>query len=282
MAVSPICARWLAVLTVLAIAVVLSACSDSPTPTPGPTATPTTTPTPEPTVTATPTPTPVPTPTPMPTPTPTPVPTLTPQAAVENACASAQNGTSYDASYVLSSSRLNGLTISAEYTIRVNVQGSMHVIQDGTQMYTNAEGETVVQRSTAEWLYVEPSIYFRSRLEGEEFSEWEVQGEYSGGAGSPVPVCSFEASSDFTQLADTTVDGVSVRHYAVETDLFRSSPAQGSFVVRDEYWVTAAGRLVQHKAIETVGVVRNDWIGKYSGIGDPNAITAPVVPTPVP
>ena len=161
----------------------------------------------------------------------------------------------------------------------------MHVIQDGTQMYTNVEGETVVQRSTAEWLYVEPSIYFRGRLDGEDFSEWEVRGEYSGGAGSPVPVCSFDPSSDFNRLADTTVDGVSVRHYAVETDLWWTSPAQGSFIVRDEYWVTAAGRLVQHKAIETietVGVVRNDWIGKYSGIGEPNAITAPVVPTPVP
>ena len=80
MAVSPICARWLAVLTVLAIALVLSACSDSPTSAPEPTATPATTPTPEPTVTATPTPTPTsaPTPVPTPTPTPTPVPAPTP------------------------------------------------------------------------------------------------------------------------------------------------------------------------------------------------------------
>ena len=78
MAVSPIWARWLAVLTVLAIALVLSACRDNPTPTPEPTATPTATPTPEPTATPTPTPTPVPTPTSTPPPTPTPTPTLTP------------------------------------------------------------------------------------------------------------------------------------------------------------------------------------------------------------
>ena len=78
---------WFAVLAVLAIAVVLSACSDSPAPTPEPPATAIPTPSPEPTPTPapttapaltptaaplTPTPTAVPTPTPIPTPTPAP------------------------------------------------------------------------------------------------------------------------------------------------------------------------------------------------------------------
>ena len=58
MTVSPLGIRWLAVVTVLAIAVVLSACSDDLAPTPEPTATPT----------ATPTSTPAPTPTDTPTP----------------------------------------------------------------------------------------------------------------------------------------------------------------------------------------------------------------------
>ena len=48
--------RWLLALSVLAIAVVLSACIDSPPPTPEPTATATATPSPEPTATATPEP----------------------------------------------------------------------------------------------------------------------------------------------------------------------------------------------------------------------------------
>ena len=79
---------WPAVLTVLAIAVVLSACSDSHVSTPEPAATPIATPTPEPIAMATlapePTPTPVPTmaptliPTAIPTATPTPEPTPTP------------------------------------------------------------------------------------------------------------------------------------------------------------------------------------------------------------
>ena len=94
---------WLVVLTVLAVAVVLSACSDDPVPTPLPTATPTIivphTPTatavPSPTVppalTAVPTPAsspaPAATPAPTPTPTPTPIPvpttiTLTPETVV--------------------------------------------------------------------------------------------------------------------------------------------------------------------------------------------------------
>ena len=73
MTVSPLRIRWLAVVAVLAIVVVLSACSDDPAPTPeptaAPTATPTVTPTSEPTVapTATPTDTPRPEPTAAPT-----------------------------------------------------------------------------------------------------------------------------------------------------------------------------------------------------------------------
>ena len=80
MTVSSLRVRWLAVLTVLAIAVVLSACNDSPAPTPEPTATPTATSTLETTVTATPTPTREPTPTSVPTPEPTLTPTATPTA----------------------------------------------------------------------------------------------------------------------------------------------------------------------------------------------------------
>ena len=88
MTVSSLRIRWLAVLTVLAIAVVLSACSNSPAsaptpqPTPTPTATlmPTATPMPQPTPIPTTTPVPTATPTPQPTPIPTttPVPTATP------------------------------------------------------------------------------------------------------------------------------------------------------------------------------------------------------------
>ena len=88
MTVSPLRIRWLAGVTVLAIVVVLSACSDDPAPTPeptatptaAPTATPTNTPTPEPTATPTaaPTATPTNTPTPEPTATPTTAPTATP------------------------------------------------------------------------------------------------------------------------------------------------------------------------------------------------------------
>ena len=65
---------WPAVLTVLSIAVVLSACSDSPVSTPLPMATPML----EPVATATPAPEPEPTPTPVPTIAPTPIPTATP------------------------------------------------------------------------------------------------------------------------------------------------------------------------------------------------------------
>ena len=87
MTVCPLRIRWLAVVAVLAIGVVLSACSDDPAPTPeptaAPTAAPTDTPTPAPTATSTATLTPIATPTPTPTPTatPTPAPTDTPTPA---------------------------------------------------------------------------------------------------------------------------------------------------------------------------------------------------------
>ena len=74
MTVSPIRIRWLAVVTVLAIVVVLSACSDDPAPTPEPTAAPTVTPTD--------TPAPEPTATPTPAPTDTPAPTADDRAAL--------------------------------------------------------------------------------------------------------------------------------------------------------------------------------------------------------
>ena len=84
MTVSTLRIRWLAVAAVLAIAVLLSACSDDPAPMPEPTATPATAPTATPTNTPTPTPTATPaiptnTPTPTPTATPTPAPTPTAQ-----------------------------------------------------------------------------------------------------------------------------------------------------------------------------------------------------------
>ena len=98
MTVSYLRIRWIAVLTVLAIAVVLSACSDPSDPTPKPTlrptgaptptlvttATHTATPTPEPVASATPTTTPTPavTETPTPNPTATATPTTTPTPAV--------------------------------------------------------------------------------------------------------------------------------------------------------------------------------------------------------
>ena len=102
MTIPSLSVRWFAVLAVLAIAVVLSACSDSPAPTPEPPATAIPTPSPEPTPSAaptaapaltptaaptpaaaplTPTPTAVPTPTPTPTPSPEPTPTAAPTAA---------------------------------------------------------------------------------------------------------------------------------------------------------------------------------------------------------
>ena len=59
-AVNPFRIPWLAVLSVLAIVVVLSTCSDSPAPTPTPTPTPVATPMPTPTAVITPTPEPIP------------------------------------------------------------------------------------------------------------------------------------------------------------------------------------------------------------------------------
>ena len=77
--VTPFRIPWLAVLSVLAIVVVLSACRGEPASTPMPTPTTVATPTPTPMPTATPVPTPTtvttPTPTPMPTATPVPTPT---------------------------------------------------------------------------------------------------------------------------------------------------------------------------------------------------------------
>ena len=83
MTVSSLRIRWLAVLTVLAITVVLSACSDSPAPTSEPAATPSATPRPEPTVAATATSEPTPTARATSSATPRPEPTATATATSE-------------------------------------------------------------------------------------------------------------------------------------------------------------------------------------------------------
>ena len=82
MTVYPLRIRWLAVVAILAIAVVLSACSDDPAPTPEPTATPTANPTSTPTSEPTAAPTATPTNTPAPTPTATPAPAADDRAAL--------------------------------------------------------------------------------------------------------------------------------------------------------------------------------------------------------
>ena len=87
MTVSPLGIRWLAVVTVLAIVVVLSACSDDPAPTPEPTAAPTVTPTD--------TPAPEPTATPTAAPTDTPAPTADDRAALA-ALYEATDGANWD------------------------------------------------------------------------------------------------------------------------------------------------------------------------------------------
>ena len=159
-------------MTVLAVAVVLSACGDDPDPapelTPTPTTTPTNTPTPEPTPTPTASPASTPTPaatatnTPTPEPTPTPAADSTPVSAAE-ACNLMD--TPYDTLATASTSE-------EEWRIEVRSSGpDRHIVHT----ITTPDGALI---GKAEQIIKDRTRYSRERAPGNPgvYGEWRVHG----------------------------------------------------------------------------------------------------------
>ena len=104
-----------------------------------------------------------------------------------------------------------------------------------------------------------------------------------------VGVEQYAAVDSYIDLGRTMLNSIEVRHIQYET---RIEPLPGvdievvPYMRADEYWLTPEGQLVQHRRMDThantVGVATIELLGIVSGVGEPNVIEAPVLPTPAP
>lgn len=256
---------------------------------------PTSTPT-LPPATATPTPSPTPTPefptaTPTPSPTPTLIPTPSPTpdalAAIQDACESLEGHVPYDVTYTISYPP--SIRILSE--IRVNERGEFHAF---ATLLSGYEGEHT------DWLFVDDSFYEREWSEGEpglwsRSSSRSLHGvsapafcahSYESGEGEldalSAELADLGGAAFYTDLGNTTLNGIDVRHLRFEATWDDPNPGGRRRTLADEYWITPDGQIKQHRLTNSVGSVATEWLGIISGVGEPNVIEAPVLPTPAP
>ena len=256
MNVTPIRIRWIALMTVLAVAVVLSACGDDPDPAPELTPTPTTTPTNTPTPEPTPTPAATATNTPTPEPTPTPAADFTPVSAAE-ACNLMD--TPYDA-------LLTGTTPFGESRAEIRYSES-----DKHTVMTTTDHEGVLF-GKAEEIVKDRTRYYRESTLGNPgvYDEWRVHGTTVPRSFS-LPCLDPGSFEEGASGSSGEPDFTSERFLSEEVG-----------AVRNEYWADSTGRPIRARRTlfppEYDGVSNTETVViefTYSGYGEPNTIEAP-------
>lgn len=149
-----------------------------------------------------------------------------------------------------------------------------------------------------EYILVGGVFYSREFLPG-LYQEWTT---LDASAGNPLdilgddPTCpDLTELTAFNALGEERLDGVLVRHFESapwDRSALSDGITEGTISRSYEFWVDATGRLVQFK--ESVHEryrydqdgplqdTRIQYVYKISGIGEPNVITAPTLPTPTP
>lgn len=261
-----------------------TACTETQPPTPTPTPTP---PTATPTATATPTPTPIPTPTSTPTPTPG------ARAAIQDACARLESEAPYDATFTLSVTYVASKPSQIYVTdVRVNDRGDFHA------HITRSGGQDERPDAFAELVSLGGSLYESIWEQGEPGGQWRGADRsllvtlVPSFCGDLLEDQELEAlsrefgdsglSASYADLGKTTLDGVEVRLLRFEVSLERHIPGEPRQGIIAEYWVTSAGQMRQARQTIESGAGPIEWIGVISGVGEPNVIEAPVLPTLAP
>ena len=269
----------------LAVALALAACGEAPTPTampmptPSPAATPTATATPASISTSMPTPAPTPTLIPTssialtPTPAATPAPTLTPiptlRARVK--CADAPNRDSYDAAAVSTTPDthwISDIRVSGEdYHLIVNMVEPEGIVSE----FIGVGGAFYGRIGSLEWERLDQSFSLSTL-----YSPHPIKGEFV--------VCPNLDWPSLMLVGEEALDGQLVEHFRIEMMQRQVQVIDRTY----DIWVDSNGQLVQaqqimdFEATEFYPATRAVFRSTISGVGEPNVISAPTLPTAAP
>ena len=273
------------VASALAVALALAACGEAstptamPMPTPTPAAMPTATATPAPISTSMPLPTPTPTliptssialtPTPaaMPAPTLTPIPTLRARAK----CADAPNRDSYDIAAVSTTPDthwISDIRVSGEdYHLVVNMVEPEGIVSE----FIGVGGAFYGRIDSLEWERLDQSFSLSTL-----YSPHPIKGEFV--------VCPNLDWPSLTLVGEEMLDGQLVEHFRIEMMQRQVQVIDRTY----DIWVDSNGQLVQaqqimdFEATEFYPATRAVFRSTISGVGEPNVISAPTLPTAAP
>ena len=195
------------------------------------------------------------------------------RSVVQGACAALRGEVPYDVTYTVSFANSDGAETVSTWDVRVNENGEYHAV---IAPYPTIPGyPPAAYRGTAEMISVGDAIYFRSRMDDEPFDAWQVS--------EILPtrdICTYVDAPGlegavYTDLGSTMLDGAEARRIRYETSV-------ESDVLVEEYWVTPAGEIKQYRIDGILGELTTSWLGVISGVGEPNIVTRPALPTPSP
>ena len=279
-------------LALAIVGIALAACGEA-SPTSRPTATPMPTPTatPSPTLApaATPTASAIPTPTPTEAPTPTATPTLpatlTPALTVASAptlaptsmpharvdCADAPNRDSYDVAAVSTAPGTRwvyDIRVSGEdYHLKVNMIEPEGIVVE----FIGVDGSHYGRTDSLDW----EKLDMRFPLSN-VYSPHPIKGE--------LIVCPNLDWPSLTLIGEETLNEQLVEHFRIEIMQHQIQVVDRTY----DIWVDSSGQLVQaqqimdFEATEFYPASRAVFRSTISGVGEPNVITAPALPTPSP
>ena len=267
------------IASAVAVALALVACGEAATPTATPM------PTPAPAATSTAMATPAPTSTPLLTPTPTLIPTssiaLTPTLAATPAptltpiptlrarakCADAPNRDSYDVAAVSTTPDthwVSDIRVSGEdYHLKVNMVEPEGIVGE----FIRVGGVFYGREDGLEWERLDQSFSLSTF-----YSPHPIKGEFV--------VCPNLEWPSLTLVAEEMIDEQLVEHYRIEIMQRQVQVIDRTY----DIWVDSNGQLVQaqqimdFEATEFYPATRAVFRSTISGVGEPNVITAPVLP----
>ena len=237
------------------------------------------------------------------------------KAAIEDACEDvALVSHSYDVTDRVTVTVGNETIFSARGQARYNggdeswtvTDSSGNILAEYVKIATQSDGISHSQGAsgTSSTDIKTVSAYTRFANDNGELGEWNVTTQelspgdtsnsvsnVAGSSGSdPATFCGLPLTSDVTEIefgyaGEETINGVSTKHY------YHSHSPIGDpeeYYIRMDFWFDSSnGRFVQVKhtissSEESAPQTMREQLVSYSGWGEPNVITAPVLPTPTP
>ena len=211
-----------------------------------------------------------------------PSPTAAVHAAVSKTCQSPTSG-----AVTASGTVTDGMAIFSVSAVgRHDNMGNYHYI------------ETYGDGGTAEIIYKDSYLY--TRVDEDEWTKSAfIPSRNNGVCGASVNLLDrVFGSGNYKDEGEVTLDGVRMRHYARSTasatgnsnsnTAWQASSAPSRDVTAEAVWINNEGYIAQADMVvrirnaESPSVLTTNMRVNVSGVGEPNVITAPILPTPTP